>query len=225
MMDQPDLPLAERRLALSGLKRVNYFCSAVPLTWRFLRRIAMQRGPAEPLRVLDVGSGGGDWIIRLAKRATAAELPMILHGCDMNPTAVSLATKAAQRARVSGVEFFGGNVLSDALPGPYDVVMCSLFLHHFSDDEAEEILKRMAAASTHAVLVDDLLRTRLGYVLCRVGSQIISRSHVVHVDGPLSVRAAFTLPEAKLLAERSGLTGAVFRQHWPQRFLMQWTRP
>jgi hypothetical protein len=44
------------------------------------------------------------------------------------------------------------------------------------------------------------------------------------MDGPLSVRAAFTIAEARQLAEEAGLHGAAISWRWPFRFLLQWRR-
>ena len=67
-----------------------------------------------------------------------------------------------------------------------------------------------------------VMLTRHGRHLVEEGSRLLTRSPIVHVDGPLSVRAAFTVAEARQLAERAGLSGATIRRHWPQRFLLSW---
>jgi len=221
-MDQPQTDRAAHKAALDGLRRVNRLCTSTGLIWSCLRKLAAQK--TQPLRVLDIGSGGGDVIIRLAGNAKRSGVPMQFHGCDMSDSAVAIASEAAEKAQAAGVYFFRADVLADPVPGGYDVVMCSLFLHHFDDAAALHLLTRMREAAGTAVLVDDLLRTKLGYSLCWAGCRLLSRSPMVHFDGPQSVRAAFTLPEAKQLFERAGYAGATFRKHWPERFLMQWTR-
>jgi 2-polyprenyl-3-methyl-5-hydroxy-6-metoxy-1,4-benzoquinol methylase len=224
LMDQPGIDEDAHRRALDGIRRVNLLCSAVPLMFRSLRQLAQNGSHERPLRVLDVGSGGGDVAIRLARRAERAGLPIEMHGCDLSPTAVEMASERATTAGVGGVHFFQHDAIASPLPAGYDVTMCSLFLHHFDNEQAVHLLRRLAAGAGRAVLVDDLLRTKLGYALCWVGCRIISRSPMVHVDGPLSVRAAFRVDEAKKLADDAGLQGATFRRHWPQRFLMTWIR-
>lgn len=225
LMDQPQLDRAAHQQALDGLRRVNRMCSSTGLLWKALVDLPTKRPSDNVLKVLDVGFGGGDVVIRLAQRAKQARLPIEFHGCDMSDSAVAIATEAAERAGVSGVRFFQQDVLAGGIPSGYDVVMCSLFLHHFDNDAATELLKQMGSAARSAVLVDDLLRTRLGFGLCWIGCRLLSRSPMVHFDGPQSVRAALTLAEARELAARAGLVGATFRRHWPERFLMQWNRP
>jgi 2-polyprenyl-3-methyl-5-hydroxy-6-metoxy-1,4-benzoquinol methylase len=224
LMDQPGLDEVSHRHALRGLRRVNLLCSAVPLMFRSIARLAKAHDAARPLRVLDVGCGGGDVAIRLARRAARTGLPIEVHGCDLNSTAIEIASGAAREAEVERIHFFQHDAIANALPDGYDVTMCSLFLHHFDDQQAVHLLKRLGDGAARAVLVDDLLRTKLGYALCWVGCRIITRSPIVHTDGPLSVRAAFRLEEVRRLADDAGLHGATFRTHWPQRFLMSWIR-
>jgi len=74
------------------------------------------------------------------------------------------------------------------------------------------------------VLVNDLRRTRAGLALAYAASRVLSRSHVVHVDATLSVRAAFTIPEFAILTQEAGLDTAVISRRTPMRFLMRWVR-
>jgi hypothetical protein len=75
------------------------------------------------------------------------------------------------------------------------------------------------------VLINDLIRSRLGYVLAYLGTRILTGSKIVRYDGPQSVRAAFTIPEAQQLAEQAGLQNAAISRHWPARFLLRWRVP
>lgn len=101
------------------------------------------------------------------------------------------------------------------------MVCSSLFHHHLSRAEAVDLFRGMAAAGRR-VLVQDLLRGTVGYALAWWGLRLLSSSEVAHVDGPRSVRAAFTLPEVRAMATEAGLVGAVVRRSWPERFVLRW---
>jgi SAM-dependent methyltransferase len=222
VMDQPGLPPDRHRHALRGLGRINFWSGSAGILWPPLAALA--RASARPVRVLDLASGGGDVPIRLGHRARRAGLSLVLEGCDVSPLAVEHATQQAQR-RGAAVRFFVADALAGDLPAGYDAVMCSLFLHHLTQEQAVTILRRMGAAAGRLVLVNDLVRGRAGLLLAKVGTRLLSRSPVVHVDGPRSVEAAFTVEEARALAERAGLGGATVRRRWPCRFLLTWVRP
>jgi len=223
-MDQPDLAPEEHASALRGLGRINVLSRSDAILWPSIAALARTRGAHEPtVRVLDLASGGGDVPIALARRAARAGLNLHVEGCDISPRAVEYAQHQAER-QGADVRFFVWDALSGSLPERYDIVTCSLFLHHLDEDAAVDVLRRMGEAAGHLVLVNDLIRSRYGYWLARVGCRLLSRSRVVHFDGPVSVEAAFTPAEAQALAERAGLRGVSVSRHWPQRFLLSWTR-
>ena len=223
LMDQPGLKFAEHVKALRGLRRINRLSRTSAVLWRPMARLANQAGTAgRPIRVLDLASGGGDTPIALARRAAGAGLPVEIDGCDLNPQAVRYAQEQADDQGVR-VRFFVLDALSATIPADYDIVCCSLFLHHLAEADAIVLLQKMAAAARRLVLVDDLIRGRWGYVLALCGTRLLSGSRVVHVDGPRSVLAAFTPGEVGELAERAGLRGIRIARHWPERFLLSWS--
>jgi 2-polyprenyl-3-methyl-5-hydroxy-6-metoxy-1,4-benzoquinol methylase len=220
-MDDPGLDPAEHRRALAGLARLNAWSRSAAILWPAIRALAESADRA--VRVLDVATGAGDVPIALCQRAQRSGVLLELLGCDVSPIAVA---EAQARARQAGVEvaFFQHDVLREPLPGDFDAITCSLFLHHLSDEEAAELLQAMARAAERIVLVNDLARGRAGLVLAWLATRLLTTSPVVRVDGPRSVRAAFTPAEALVLAERAGLTGAKVERRWPCRFLLSWRR-
>ena len=222
IMDGADMTGEEHALALRGLERINAWSGSARILWPALARLAGQ-GRKE-IVVLDVATGAGDVPIRLWHKARRAGLTMILHGMDRSPSAVAYARRRALD-RKADVRFLEGDALHGSLPAEYDAVVSSLFLHHLADDEAKDLLTRMAAAARHLLLVNDLERSARGLLLAYIGTRVLSRSPVVHVDGPCSVRAAYTRAEARALAQRAGLNGAEVSPRWPCRYLLTWRRP
>ncbi|MCA9212517.1 MAG: methyltransferase domain-containing protein [Planctomycetales bacterium] len=223
LMDDPDLDSELHHAALRGLRRINVISRSSAAVWSHLKS-ASREVVGRRLRVLDVACGGGDLVVELAKRAARADLDIELHGCDISPRAVDYAHEYTQQNEISGSHFFVADAIKDPLPENYDVVMCSLFLHHLDEADAKRLLSHMAAACRHSVLVNDLRRTRLGYTFAVVGCRLLTRSPIVHTDGPLSVRAAWSDAEVRELAEDVGLGKARLTHHWPQRFLLTWKK-
>lgn len=221
-MDDPALDPAEHRRALGGLRRIN----AVSRTAAGLGRVLERRWAAEldrPRRILDIACGGGDVVIVLQRRAQRKGLPWRFDGCDISPTAVASATRAAEAAGVE-VGFYEVDVTADALPAGYDCFISMLFLHHLDDDAIAGLLSRCAAAAP-LVVMDDLVRDRLGYAMAWWGTRLLSRSRIVHADGPQSVRAALAVGELRGLAKRAGMENVSICRHFPSRMCMVWSRP
>ncbi|MBX9624848.1 MAG: methyltransferase domain-containing protein [Gemmataceae bacterium] len=216
LMDDPGLDPAKHRRALAALARINRWSrSAAILSWP-IWSLGKEVAP-RLVRVLDVATGSGDVPRAIELRALKAGLEVEAVGCDASPTAVAAATAA-------GVTAFVHDALRDPLPDGYDVVTCSLFLHHLADDDAVTLLRRMKEAAGSLVLVNDLSRSRFGYLGVWLACHLLTRSPVVRFDGPASVRSAYTPAEALALAGRAGLAGATVESRFPCRFLLQWRR-
>lgn len=221
VMDQADLDAGLHAQALRGLERVNRWSGSAGIVWPSIRRAA--RAAGRPLRVLDLATGAGDVPLRVWRWAQRAGVPLRIEGCDRSPLAVAHAQRRAEEAGAE-VRFFTRDALAGPLPDSYDVLLCSLFLHHLGDEEAVRLLGRMARAARRLVLVNDLRRGVGGLLMAHLGTRLLTASAVVHTDGPRSVAAAFTCAEVGELARRAGLAGAVVRRRWPCRLLLSWER-
>ena len=102
------------------------------------------------------------------------------------------------------------------------MVYCTLFAHHLDEVDVVRLLEVMALRSRKLVLVDDLIRSRIGFALAWMGTRLLSRSWVVHTDGPLSVRGAFQPDEMMSIAKQAGMKNAQIKCSWPERYLLTW---
>jgi 2-polyprenyl-3-methyl-5-hydroxy-6-metoxy-1,4-benzoquinol methylase len=147
-----------------------------------------------------------------------------VHGCDISATAIAYAHHRAAARHVHG-HFFQHDVLTHDIPQRFDILTCSLFLHHLDDETAVTVLARLYAATRWLLIVCDLHRCRRGLALAWLGTRLLSRSTIVHVDGPRSVRAAFTRTEASRLASGARITAATVESIWPCRWRLVAERP
>ena len=221
VMDQPGLDPNEHAKALKGLRRINTISRCSAGLFRTIEALAITQ-PEQSLRVLELACGGGDTAIDLALMAKQKNLALDIHACDLNPGAVEISRSNAKR-REAAITVF----TADALAKPkdhstFDVVYCTLFAHHLDELEVIRLLEGMALRSRKLVLVDDLIRSRIGFALAWIGTRLLSRSWVVHTDGPLSVRGAFQPDEMMSIAKRAGLKNAQIKRSWPERYLLTW---
>lgn len=232
-MDDPSLDRDEHRRALAALGRANAVSRTAASLWPAIRRLA-SRDPRRRLRIADLACGGGHVSVALARLAARDRVEADIVGYDISPVAVDYATALAGRSGIRGVRFVVGDALHGGLVGPadagpgrkadgaFDVALSSLFLHHLGDDEAVATLAAMKRIGRCLVVVSDLKRTRLGYLMARVGCRLLSRSRVFRVDGARSVRSAYSPDEIRAVAARAGLAGATLADHWPERFVLTW---
>ena len=221
VMDQPGLDPKEHAKALMGLRRINAISRCSAGLFRPIEALAITQ-PAKPLRVLELACGGGDTAIDLALMAKRKGLSLDIHACDLNPEAVAIAQTNAVRRQAALTVFTADALAKPTDHNSFDVVYCTLFAHHLDELDVVRLLEVMALRSRKLVLVDDLIRSRLGFALAWIGTRLLSRSWVVHTDGLLSVRAALQPDEMKSIAMQAGLNDAQIKRSWPERYLLNW---
>jgi len=210
-LDRPGIPPSELAESLADLARLNrigptraLLAAAAPFFDRF-----QAEGHARPLRVLDLGTGGADIPVALARWAHARGRRVTVLAVDVHPDVLACATRAARpwpEVRV---------VAADALrppvrPGAVDVVLCSLTLHHLPEDAVVALLRLMGDVARLGFVVSDLRRSRPAYALAWLATRLISQNRLTRHDGPLSVRRAYTPAELRALSGAAGLAGV----HW-----------
>ena len=208
--------------ALAGLARLNFISRSAGILWTEIEKLAHALG-VQSLRVLDVASGGGDVPMKLLRKSQKSLLALTVSGCDLNDHSLQYARNAAAK-NGHQIEFFRHDAVTEPLPQGYDVVTCSLFLHHLQEKDALALLARMAEAARHLVLVNDLQRSPLNYGMVWLGSRLLSRSPVVRTDALLSMKNAFTAAEVSALAKAAGLKNFVIHTRFPARLLLSWKK-
>ena len=143
VMDQPGLDPAEHQRALQGLRRINRISRCVPGLFRHLETLACKT-PSCSLSVLELACGGGDTAIELAALARRHQLTMSVQACDFNPEAVRIARRNVAQSR-SNVGVFVADALDLSGLHQFDVVYCTLFVHHLDPPDVVRLLKGMAA--------------------------------------------------------------------------------
>ena len=218
LMDDPDLDRIAHFRALAGLQRLNRWTRNAALAWRHVQGLAARHG-LDRVRILDVATGSADIPIQLCSLADAAGLSIDISACDVSQQALELAKANCERTGAS-IRLLTMDILNEAVDEEYDVVLCSQFLHHLTEQQAEAVLNKMAGAAKQLVIVVDLVRSQLNWWQVWLATRILSRSAIVHFDGPQSVRAAFTVEEMKAIAARVGFASFSITSHWPCRFTL-----
>jgi 2-polyprenyl-3-methyl-5-hydroxy-6-metoxy-1,4-benzoquinol methylase len=212
LMDDPALDPAEHENALRGLARLNWMGGAASILWPEIARELDQAGVGGKVSLADVATGSGD-LPRALWKKSGGRLEIL--GLDISPV-------AAERARELSppeIRFQAMDCLAEPLPEA-DIVVCSLFFHHLTDDQAADLLAKMRQAARRLVLVSDLERGWLSYAGVWLAARALTRSRVVHVDSGLSIRAAWTRQEMLSLADRAGCPGARVERRFPFRLLL-----
>lgn len=182
----------EVRAALADLRMVNGCFGGVRTSRNLIERVA-QRSGVRSLTLLDVAAASGDCGLRAARQLEKRGI-----GVD-----ITLLDRAASHLPRNGHRVLVGDALR--LPfrdNSFDLVCCSLFAHHLEPEQVVAFINEALRVARTAVLINDLRRSALHLALVYAGRPLF-RSGMAWIDGVISVRRAYTLPEMSELLRRA----------------------
>jgi 2-polyprenyl-3-methyl-5-hydroxy-6-metoxy-1,4-benzoquinol methylase len=199
LMDRPQPISPELASDLDNLRQLNRYFGSYALVLHFARRW-IRRG--DRLRVLDLATGSGDIPRLLVDHARAAGAALSIDAVDYQSSTIAIAKELS--AGYPEIEYHCADILEFGERQTYDIVCCSLALHHFSDDDAVRVLRRCAELSTRHAVVADLRRGLLATIGVYLLTALIFRQPMTKYDGRESARRAFSYRELGKLARRAG---------------------
>ena len=159
-------------------------------------------GPRERFSVLDVGCGSGDMGQRIRKKFPNATVIL----SDYRGSHLRSAT--LPRVAADGFQL-------PFMPLAFDFVICSSFLHHFSDGEVIDLIRETRSLARRALIVLDLERHPIPYYFLPMTRGVFRWSTLTLHDGPISVAAGFQPEELAFLAHAAGANRVIVRRHRP----------
>jgi SAM-dependent methyltransferase len=188
-----------RNRNLDDIARINRWFGGHRILLRVLRDLA---SPRERFSVLDVGAASGD-----------------MGEC---------IRKAFPNARVLVTDYRLAHLRNGALPrlaadafrlpfrpGSFDFVICSSVLHHFSDEEIVDLIRKTRSLARRALIILDLERHPIPYYFLPMTRRVFGWSTLTLHDGPISVAAGFQAEELASLTRAAGASAVTVRKHRP----------
>ena len=213
LMDRPQPVTRELERDLANLRSFNRWFGGHGLVRHFLRRWLK---PNEKARILDVATGSGDIPRLIVDHARRQNLAVQIDAIDQQESTIAIARRLS--AAYPEIDFYRADFFEwncslgrkldglkpSSLSEPYDVVLCSLALHHFNEVDAVRALRKCRELSRARVLVADLRRA--GWLTFSVYfvTATIYRDKMTRTDARLSAARAFSFVEMRKLAERAG---------------------
>ena len=215
LVDQPehlDGALADRATLegnLRDLAWINRVFGGTRLSIDATRRLvggAANAPQVATLDVLDVGTGAGDIPLALT-HAPGPWSRVRVTATDARPEILAAAARiSAGLSDSSDVTLAEADGRSLPFPdGAFDVAHASLVLHHLSREDAVAFLGELRRVARLGVVVNDLARSRASWLGAWLVLHALTRNAWTLHDGVLSVRRAWTLAEARALAQEAGL--------------------
>jgi 2-polyprenyl-3-methyl-5-hydroxy-6-metoxy-1,4-benzoquinol methylase len=184
---------------LQHLRQLNRWFGSHRLVLNFMRRWIK---PNTRTRIVDLATGSGDIPRLIANYARGIRAQVEIDALDRQPATLEIAQKLS--SGYPEIHYREANILEWNSVETYDIALCTLALHHFSDEDAVNVLERCRQLSQRFVLVSDLRR---GFLL-RAGVYLLTasifREPMTRHDARLSAVRAFSFSEMRNHALRAG---------------------
>lgn len=220
-MDDLSLPKEKLVKVLVGLNRLNYLSGTAFFLARAIQKLIPKK--QNSLTLLDIGCGAGDVLCKVTNYLKRQGLIVKGIGIDLNPHSIEVANKNA-KSNNNSVEFLVADASTALKDLTFDIACSSLFLHHLSEKTIVEIFSLIKERASIGLVMSDLERSKIGYLMTYAASRLLSRSTIVHQDGLKSVQAALTKSEFLKLSKIAGLNNCLINRIYPCNLLLSWQK-
>lgn len=212
LLDDTGHDPAELANNFRDIQRVNLLLGGTATVLRHLTRVVDAVPMGRPVTMLDLATGSADIPLAISGWAKRHDRPISIVASDLSGPILDLARKQAE----GHPDIVIAQHDARAVPLPdkrFEIVLCSLSLHHFSPEDAVRVLREMDRLARTGFILNDLRRGRVGYVAAWIASRLTTRNRLTRHDAPLSVMRAYTPSELEALLLRAGITDATISTH------------
>lgn len=215
LMDDPNINPEVLDRAVEDINRVNTLLGGFKFT---LNEVKKHLNTDQPLRIVDFGCGDGAMLRYLAKHLPQSNLEFI--GIDLSPRSIVQAIeKSSDDERLRFRESDITTIHPDQLQA--DILITTLTLHHFSDDQIVKLLKKFKEITTTVIIINDLHRNKLAFLFFKWFSPIFRMHEISIHDGLISIASGFKATDFKTYASKAGITNHSLKWKWSYRYI--WT--
>ena len=218
LMDNFALEGETLRDALDKIAFINRILGGNKVTLQGVKALLTTTSKKD-IKVLDVGCGNGDMLRTLAKYAQKKGLSFQLYGIDANKFTIRHAQSLSQH--YPNISFICADIFDEmAEDQQYDIILCTLTLHHFKNEDILKLLASFARKSSLGFVINDLHRSALAYHLFKIICFIFRLNSMSREDGLISILRGFKREDFLLFS--SLLHFHNYRLKWKWAFRYQW---
>lgn len=218
-MDDLEMQGEELEKTLLDLDKVNKWLGGNEITLEGVEKLLKSCCYTRPVKIIDVGCGNGTLLKEVAEFGRKSGERLELLGVDANRYSMEIARK--NLSDYPEVNFKAMDVFSDEFKSQEaDIILCTLTLHHFNDEEIIELMKTFTSMAGLGVVVNDLRRSRTAYYLFRIFCAAFGIREINRKDGLTSILRSFKKRELIEYGKHLKLSRQEINKKWAFRF--QW---
>lgn len=218
LLDDERVPFADIQQNMKELNIINTYLGGHSITINGLEKILPSGTPKKEITICEIGCGGGDNLLAIAKWCNSKNIAAHFIGIDIKPACIEFAKKQCTAITANWITADYLQVCFDHQQP--DIIFSSLFCHHFKEEELVTMLQWMKANAAYGFFINDLHRHTLAYYSIKMLTTLFSKSYLVKNDAPLSVARGFKRNEWIALLHRAHITNYSLQWKWAFRYLI-----
>lgn len=218
MMDDFAMEGEVLRDALDKIAHINQLLGGNKVTLQGIKALIKNKEPHETISILDVGCGNGDMLRTLAEYGQKVQRSFKLTGIDANNFTISHARDLS--ADYANISYRCADIFDVQEENHYDIILCTLTLHHFKDQEILTLLSAFAKQSRLGFVVNDLHRSTVAYYLFNALCFVFRLNDMSREDGLVSILRGFKKEDFIRFSKKLNLND--FQLKWKWAFRYQW---
>lgn len=169
--------------------------------------------------IVDLGCGSGDTLKYIAMWGRKKKYKLKLTGVDASTKAIDyLRKQCSELPEITGEAADYRTYLNKTKN--IDIIVCSLFCHHLTPKELEELLVYIKNHVNIGLVINDLRRSRLAYYSAIIFTRLFNGSILARNDGPVSVLRGFKQHEFEGMLQKTGWKNYSIQRKLGFRFLV-----
>lgn len=218
LMDDPNLPEDQLRLALKDIAFVNKYLGGNAITIKALEKIINSYPEKKQWKVVDVGCSDGEVLRKIAYHFSKKNIDIQFLGIDINAKSIAIAQRESEG--IARLSFEEQDILKlDKTIFHCDIILCTLTVHHFTENEIIIFLTKFKNLATTAIIINDLERSKIAYRLYQLFSALFMKSYITKYDGKISIARSFKRKDLENYSKKLALTDYSISWKWAFRFL------
>jgi 2-polyprenyl-3-methyl-5-hydroxy-6-metoxy-1,4-benzoquinol methylase len=207
------------RDALDKIASINQFLGGNELTLQGINKLLSKADKNQTFKIVDVGCGNGDMLRKLADYGKRNNLKFDLFGVDANHFTIKHAKKLSEN--YTNITYSCEDIFNEEFKDlKYDIVLCTLTLHHFKDNEIIDLMTVFNENARLGIVINDLQRSAIAYRLFQGLCIVFRLNKMSKEDGLTSILRGFKKQELIDFSEKLNFKKYIIQWKWAFRY--QW---
>ncbi|GAK94086.1 SAM-dependent methyltransferases [Nonlabens ulvanivorans] len=214
-MDDPNLDEQTLQNAVDDINKINKWLGGFHFTLQAIQK-ELKKINKSTITIVDAGCGDGEMLRYLSSHIGDSRVQFL--GLDFSSNSINKGR--LKSTEFKDIRFRESDILQiNASDIECDILISTLTMHHFSDSEIVNFLKKFKEITTHSIIINDLHRSRIAFILFQLVCLIFIRNEISKHDGLISIASGFKRADFKRYAQLIPFINDSIQWKWSFRFI------